>query len=175
MTPFRSLSLLLLTLLLCSGLIACSSKTKPTLDDQGAATDLSSQPQVAPATDQPIGLDKRPEPQAIAGLQRIHFDFDQFVLRDDARAVLAQNADYLRANSAAKVVIEGHCDERGSDEYNLALGESRARAAKNYLISLGIDAARLSVISYGEEKPLDPRSTEQAWAQNRRAEFKESR
>ena len=78
----------------------------------------------------------------------------------------------MQTNSGVQVVIEGHCDERGSDEYNLALGESRALAAKNYLVSLGINENRLSVISYGEEKPAVMGSDEEAWAQNRRAEFK---
>ena len=86
--------------------------------------------------------------------------------------ILGENAKYLNAMSNVQVVIEGHCDERGSDEYNLALGESRALAAKSYLVSLGISAKRLSVISYGEEKPLVTGSGEEAWAQNRRAEFK---
>ena len=85
---------------------------------------------------------------------------------------LEQNAVYLRSNPALKVVIEGHCDDRGSDEYNLALGERRAVAAKNYLVSLGIAAERLSVISYGEEQPLVTAANEEGWAKNRRAEFK---
>ena len=107
----------------------------------------------------------------MAGLERIHFAYNQFTLEDAARATLEQNAIYLRNNSAVKIVIEGHCDERGSDEYNLALGERRALAAKNYLVSLGIAADRMRVISYGEEKPLVAESNEAAWAKNRRAEF----
>lgn len=108
---------------------------------------------------------------AAAALQRIHFAFDQFSLSPEARQTLAANADYLRANAGIKVKVGGHCDERGSDEYNLALGERRAQAAKDYLVSLGIASDRLSTISYGEEQPLDPASTEAAWAKNRRAEF----
>lgn len=113
-----------------------------------------------------------PETVAIAGLQRIHFAFDQYILSDQAREVLAGNAAWMKANPGARVVIEGHCDERGSDEYNLALGERRALAAQSYLVSLGIDSGRLSTISYGEERPLAPGRGEEAWAQNRRAEFK---
>ena len=113
-----------------------------------------------------------PTHEQMAGMQRIHFDFDQFTLSNEARQTLGANAKYLQAMSDVKVVIEGHCDERGSDEYNLALGESRALAAKNYLISLGVSAKRLSVISYGEEKALVDAHNEDAWAQNRRAEFK---
>ena len=109
---------------------------------------------------------------AQTGLQRIYFDFDQYVLTDAAKNSLAHNAKLLTAAPTVKVKIEGHCDERGSDEYNLALGEKRALATKSYLASLGVAAGRLSVISYGEEIPLDPAHTEAAWAKNRRAEFK---
>ncbi|ORJ55837.1 peptidoglycan-associated lipoprotein Pal [Geothermobacter hydrogeniphilus] len=105
-------------------------------------------------------------------LQRIHFDFDQFSLSAQARDILAANAALLQANPGVKVRIEGHCDERGSDEYNLALGERRAIAARDYLVSLGVAADRISTISYGEEMPLDPASNEAAWAKNRRDEFK---
>jgi peptidoglycan-associated lipoprotein len=108
---------------------------------------------------------------ALPQLQRIHFDFDQHVLTDQAREILAANAAYLRANPGVRVQVEGHCDERGSDEYNLALGERRARAAMSYLVSLGIPQDRLSFISYGEERPLDSARNEDAWAKNRRAEF----
>ncbi|PLY01474.1 MAG: peptidoglycan-associated lipoprotein [Desulfuromonas sp.] len=106
-----------------------------------------------------------------ASLQRIHFDFDSYVLTGSAKAALEDNAAHLKANPNKRVQIEGHCDERGSDEYNLVLGEKRARATKAYLVTLGIDSRRLSVISFGEERPLDPSSTERAWAKNRRAEF----
>ena len=108
----------------------------------------------------------------MAGMVNIYFDFDQFTLSAESRQTLGDNAKYLQANSGVQIVIEGHCDERGSDEYNLALGESRALAAKNYLVSLGISPARLSVISYGEEKPAVMGADEEAWAKNRRAEFK---
>lgn len=109
---------------------------------------------------------------SVPGLEKIHFDFDQYTLSAEAQAILVNNADYLKANPDQKVRIEGHCDERGSDEYNLALGQRRAMAAKNFMVSLGIAPERLSVISYGEEMPLDPSATESAFALNRRAEFK---
>lgn len=115
------------------------------------------------------------ERAASQGLVQIHFDFDQYVLTDDAKSTLVGNAGLLRAAPAVKVLIEGHCDERGSDEYNLALGEKRALATKNYLVSLGVDADRLTIISYGEEKPVDPAHTKEAWAKNRRADFKVKR
>ncbi|BCR07030.1 peptidoglycan-associated lipoprotein [Desulfuromonas versatilis] len=109
---------------------------------------------------------------AVPGLDRIFFEFDQFTLSEQARATLAQNAAYMKANERVQVRIEGHCDERGSDEYNIALGERRALAALNYLVSLGVPASRLSIISYGEELPLEPGHGESAWSKNRRAEFK---
>ncbi|MFO7983204.1 MAG: peptidoglycan-associated lipoprotein Pal [Desulfuromonadales bacterium] len=104
-------------------------------------------------------------------LKRIYFDFDRYTLSSDARKKLENNAKFLRANPRAEVQIQGHTDERGSDSYNLALGEKRARAAHDYLVSLGISEARLSIISYGEERPMVPESNEEAWAKNRRVEF----
>ncbi|OQY19625.1 MAG: hypothetical protein B6I36_03615 [Desulfobacteraceae bacterium 4572_35.1] len=104
-------------------------------------------------------------------LKNINFDFDQHVLTEAARIILDENARYLQVHSDANVVIAGYCDERGSDEYNLALGERRAVAAQNYLISMGISPQRISIISYGEENPIDPASNEDAWALNRRDEF----
>jgi peptidoglycan-associated lipoprotein len=94
----------------------------------------------------------------------IYFEFDQYVLSDTAKKNLNKKAQWLKAFPAAKALIEGHCDERGSAEYNLALGQKRADAAMQYLVSLGINANRLSTISYGKEKPLDPGHTEAAWA-----------
>lgn len=110
-------------------------------------------------------------PRVPTALQRVHFEFDSYVLDGSAKAALEDNATYLKAYADKRVQIEGHCDERGSDEYNLVLGEKRARATKAYLVTLGIDSRRLSVISFGEERPLDPASGEAAWAKNRRAEF----
>lgn len=105
------------------------------------------------------------------GLRVINFDFDKYDLREDARRALDYNAEILRANSGWQIMIEGHCDERGTNEYNLALGERRAKAAKDYLVRLGIDAERIAVISYGEERPKSMAHDEESWAQNRRAEF----
>lgn len=112
---------------------------------------------------------------AVPALQSISFEFDQYTLSAEAQDLLVSNAAYIQANPGQKVRIEGYCDERGSDEYNLALGQRRALAAKNFLVSLGIDSLDLSVISYGEELPLDPSSSEEAYALNRRAEFKVER
>ncbi|TMQ58260.1 MAG: peptidoglycan-associated lipoprotein Pal [Candidatus Eisenbacteria bacterium] len=97
------------------------------------------------------------------------FDFDDYSLRQDAKSALERDGKYLEKNSRTNVVIEGHCDERGSVEYNLALGEKRARAAKEYLMSYGVSGNRLTTISYGKERPFDPGHEESAWAKNRRA------
>ncbi|MFW5997494.1 MAG: peptidoglycan-associated lipoprotein Pal [Desulfovermiculus sp.] len=104
--------------------------------------------------------------------QRIHFAFDSYELRSEARQTLKEKAEIMDANSKVDLVIEGHCDQRGTDEYNLALGERRARAAYEFLVLLGIDPDRMNIISYGEERPLDPEDNEQAWAKNRRCEFR---
>jgi len=103
--------------------------------------------------------------------EEVYFDFDSSVIRPDAESVLMRKADWLRENRGASVVIEGHCDERGTNEYNLALGDRRATSAEKYLINLGIDASRLSTVSYGEERPVDTGKNEEAWAKNRRAHF----
>ncbi len=103
---------------------------------------------------------------------RINFDFDKSELKPEAKAILTKKADWLRGHPQFSVRIEGNCDERGTNEYNLALGERRANAAWKYLNALGISGSRLSTISYGEERPLDSRSNEGAWAKNRRDDFK---
>lgn len=101
----------------------------------------------------------------------VYFDFDSSALTNMARNVLSRKAEYLRINADASVIIEGHCDERGTSAYNIALGDRRAESAKAYLIDLGIDATQLSTISYGEERPVDMGQNEEAWAKNRRAHF----
>ena len=104
-------------------------------------------------------------------LADVQFDYDSYDLREDARMTLKSNAEWLKANAAAKVEVEGHCDERGTVEYNLALGAKRAKAAKDYLATLGVGGERLSTISYGEELPLCRDGSESCFAQNRRAHF----
>jgi peptidoglycan-associated lipoprotein len=105
-------------------------------------------------------------------LKSIYFDFDQFEVRPDQRPTMQANAQKLTTELARfKLVIEGHCDERGTNEYNLNLGDQRANAARQYLISLGVPAARIRTISYGEERPADPGHNEEGWSRNRRAEF----
>ena len=104
-------------------------------------------------------------------LQDIHFDFDRYNIRVDEAEILRENSVLLKKYPGMKFQIEGHCDERGTGEYNLALGERRANSTKKYLVSLGIEPGRISTISYGEERPLDPGHSEEAWAKNRRAHF----
>jgi len=102
-------------------------------------------------------------------LQDVHFDYDRYDLRSEDRSILQQNSNWLKENPSAKVEIEGHCDSRGTVEYNLALGAKRAKAVKDYLVSLGTAADRMSTISYGEELPLCHEENEACWSRNRRA------
>jgi len=104
-------------------------------------------------------------------LKDIHFDFDKYDIRSEDTEILKENAALLMNYPKVKIQVEGHCDERGTNEYNLALGERRANAAKKYLLSLGISTDRISSISYGEEKPLDTGHNEEAWFRNRRGHF----
>jgi peptidoglycan-associated lipoprotein len=108
---------------------------------------------------------------AAADLRIVYFAFDSYALTGDARGALKGNADWLKANPSARVQIEGHCDERGTTEYNMALGDRRANAVKGYLSKLGVDKSRMETISYGEERPSDPGHDEAGWAKNRRAVF----
>jgi len=106
-----------------------------------------------------------------SAFEDILFDFDKYDLRPAAREVLRKHAEWLARHADFDVIIEGHCDERGTREYNLALGERRAETASNYLVNLGVDTSRVTTISYGEELPVDPRHIEAAWTKNRRAHF----
>ena len=124
------------------------------------------------------GLRKLEEAQRLKNAMRafesenIYFDFDRSELKPETQALLKKKADWLRDNPGYSVSIEGHCDDRGTIAYNLALGERRAEAARKFLMALGVSGDRLSTISYGEERPADPVRSEEAWAKNRRDEFK---
>ena len=107
----------------------------------------------------------------IPGLQTVYFEYDSAEIREDARPALRQNADKLNAGGLGTVTIEGHCDERGSTEYNLALGERRANAVKRYLVDLGVPSNNLRTVSFGEERPAVQGHDESAWRYNRRADF----
>ena len=99
------------------------------------------------------------------------FEFDSAKLSNEAQDILRKKAEWLKENPRARIIIEGHCDERGTNEYNLALGDRRAYSSKRFLVDLGIDDSKLTTVSYGEERPIDTGSDEDAWAQNRRAHF----
>jgi peptidoglycan-associated lipoprotein len=104
-------------------------------------------------------------------LAMIHFDYDKYFLREDAKPVLERNAAWMKKFPTVKVLVEGHCDERGTEEYNLALGEKRAKSAMDYLASLGVSADRMRILSYGKSQPLVAGHDEAAWQNNRRAQF----
>jgi peptidoglycan-associated lipoprotein len=181
LTITRLVVMLFVLTLLASGCAKKAVEEEPvnptpaeTVTDQ-QPTDVSDQSVVDNSAYDAAAAARAAERAAAKGLVQIHFDFDQYVLTDKAKDILVNNAGLLRAAPAVKVLIEGHCDERGSDEYNLALGEKRALATKNYLVSLGVAADRLSIISYGEEMPIDPAHNKDAWAKNRRANFKVKR
>jgi peptidoglycan-associated lipoprotein len=123
----------------------------------------------APPPPPPPPVTEKPAPPPQMSLEDAFFDFDESSLRADAKTALENDAKYMEQNSSANVIIEGHCDERGSVEYNLALGERRAKAAMDYLVSYGITGSRITTISYGKERPFATGHDEAAWAQNRRA------
>jgi peptidoglycan-associated lipoprotein len=104
-------------------------------------------------------------------LKRINFDFDKYVVREDMKPILQNNANWILKHSTVELLIEGHCDERGTVEYNIALGEKRAESAKGYVVSLGVSADKIKTVSYGKSKPLVQGVDEATWFQNRRAEF----
>ena len=183
------LAVLSITALLAGG---CASKEVVKTEEPGVATVKAETPKTqpyfkteepaVPAQQQPIDApveikpaDAQPPKSAaeVSLFETVYFDFDKSDLRQDARTILSKNAEILLKNKALKKVrIEGHCDERGSAEYNMALGERRANSVQQYLVTLGVQPDRLSVISYGKEKPAVIGSSEEVWAKNRRAEFK---
>jgi len=139
--------------------------------------DVQSEPSIASAGLPEAGVSSAELPADVAAINRAgyltdaFFETDRADLRDDTREVLARNAAWLREHPSVKVLIEGHCDERNTAEYNLALGWRRANAGKDYIVSLGVAADRIAVISYGEEKPFSDGHDEASWSQNRRAHF----
>jgi peptidoglycan-associated lipoprotein len=154
---------------------ACGKK-QPPAQPQPQTPPPVSQPQPQPQA-QPARDDSAERAEAMRRMrelleQTVHFDFDEYTIRADAQERLAAKVPVLRENSGIRIRIEGHADERGSVEYNLALGMRRANAVRDYLIGFGIDASRFEVTSYGEDRPIAQGSNEAAWAQNRRAEFR---
>ncbi len=147
----------------------------------GLMFSVSCQKKVVDATPEPV-VEEQPEVETkeevvvykapdMVMQEDIYYEFDKSTLTPTAQDNLLRKAEWLRENPDATATIEGHCDERGTNEYNLALGDRRAESAKAFLTDLGIDASRLTTVSYGEERPVDPRSDEEAWAKNRRAHF----
>ena len=140
--------------------IGCGKKTKPdeVVPDQGAAAATAQDTNVQ---SKDIGFDSQGSDSGnIAGLFSLHFEYDKATLTSESRSLAQKNADWLKSHAGATVQIEGHCDQHGSIEYNLALGERRAKAAKSYIVNLGIGSKRITVISYGKERPLDNSGTE---------------
>lgn len=161
--------------------VSFSCKTQPVETEEpptpvAVATpteDVTSDPVVKPEVDvvddEPTQLERL---EHIAkSMEDVYFDFDKSDLRDDTRMTLQRHANVLQANSDINVLIEGHCDERGTEEYNMALGERRAERVRSYLESLGVSNSRMRTVSYGEMRPKDNRHDEEAWAMNRRGHF----
>lgn len=127
------------------------------------------------AVDEPAGGLKEVRPGAatatVSELRTVYFDYDSFQLSQEAAQILEANAQWIKEHSDVNIQVEGHCDERGSNEYNINLGQKRAAAVREYLAKLGVDPNRISTVSYGEERPIDPGTDEAAWAKNRRAQF----
>jgi len=142
---------------------ACSTKPEDTAATSGAGAAAES---AAPVSGPQMGTQ---EDLVVNVGDRVFFDFDKYNLKPPARSTLEKQAVWLKKYPALGITIEGHCDERGTREYNLALGERRANAAKDYLIALGIASDRIKTISYGKERPVALGSNEAAWAQNRRS------
>ena len=166
-------------LLLASGIAACSSSNGP--NPAAMPSSVQSKSATKPAPDlrkaqSQTSLDAlrrgdSAKTPADSALKEIFFKFDRYDLSSDARATLKEAADWLRNNPAVRVEVEGHCDERGTNEYNLALGAKRAQTAKDYLVTLGIAAGRLSTMSYGEEIPVCREHDDDCWQKNRRDRF----
>ena len=154
------------------GSIGCSSKKKDAGLEGGAGGAGLSDESLGAGGSLALAQQGRLGAEGDTGpLRDIHFDYDSFELDEVARQTLQENAQWLKDNPNARVEIEGHCDDRGTVEYNLALGAKRAAAAKNYLVALGIGRDRITTISYGEELPLCTEPTEDCWARNRRDHF----
>lgn len=151
----------------------CAKKVETAKDAKGADEKVASAPTPSPEsgsqakTESPMVR----EAGSASGLNDVYFDFDKSAVRDDAKPALQSNAKWLKSNSNAKIKIEGHADERGTNEYNIALAEKRAQAARKYLATLGVKSDSLSIISYGEEKPQCKEQNENCWQKNRRAHF----
>src|SRR5947208_5822764 len=161
------------------GAVTAEGSTKVTPSDSTTYTITATGPGGNATASAAVSVNAPPPPRAPAhaptpfeqGVHDSYFDFDKADIRPDVREALSQTAEYLKANSSIRVTIEGHCDERGSTEYNLGLGDRRAAAVKEYLVSLGISADRMNTVSFGKEKPFCMEHNETCWQQNRRGHF----
>jgi len=160
----------------CGTMLTMSSCAKKQIGTGEAAPAAGAPSAAAPAGAAPstTGVDMAQDARAFEA-EGIYFDFDKSEIKAEAKAILEKKAAWLRANSSYKVRIEGNCDERGTNEYNLALGDRRAKAAQKYLNALGISMDRMSTISFGEEKPVCKEKNEKCWSKNRRDDFKLSK
>ncbi len=147
---------------------ACSKKPAAEVQTSPEPVVETAPPPVEEVEEVPV---EEPEPVKMPVLNDVFFDFDKSALTAESKRILSDNATQIKGADQVTITIEGHCDERGTVAYNLALGERRANAAKDYLVSLGVNAGRVKTISYGKERPFDPGHTEAAWAKNRRAHF----
>ena len=166
---------MILTLCLAVALASitgCAGKKKPPEKQQTVQRAPERKPAPAPKIQEPP---KRPEQRdtvpANLRLDTVYFDFDKSNIRSDQRSAMNRNAEILSKYKTVRIQIEGHCDERGTNEYNLALGQRRADAAKQYLVEYGISSSRISTVSYGEERPVDRGHNETSWSKNRRCAF----
>jgi peptidoglycan-associated lipoprotein len=174
----KSRSVLFLVIILSISVMAlwgCPKKAEvtaaPEAPKEAPAPQEEAKPEVAPAPAPAKEEVKEHAAAAAEGLQPIYFDFDRSFVRDDAKSTMKANAAWLKANPKVKIKIEGNCDERGTIEYNQALGQRRAVSAKKYLTDMGIAASRISLISYGKEKPICQEHSETCWQKNRRDDF----
>ena len=154
-----------------SSFIGCAGKKKPPVQQQTVAPAPKPRPAPAPNIQEPPRKTDESLVPANLKFNTIYFDFDKSNVRSDQRGTLSRNAELLSKYRTVRIQIEGHCDERGTNEYNQALGQRRADAAKQYLVEYGISSSRISTISYGEARAIDRGHNETAWSKNRRCEF----
>ena len=168
----KRISMVALVLASLTLTVSCAGKKKPEPTAPVGGTEGGTMDPNISGTDNGSIFDKNgSDSGSIKGLSSVHFDYDSSTLSSEARRQLSENAEWIKSHSNVTVQIEGHCDARGSVEYNLALGERRAKAVKAYMSSLGIASKRMTIISYGEEKPIATGDSEDAYAKNRRANF----
>lgn len=148
----------------------CSSAKKTTQTQQPAPAPVKESVRTPQVRDARTGNETAPKVESM-NLATVYFDYDESIIREDQRAVMNANSEMLFKNREVRVQITGHCDERGTEEYNLALGQRRADAVKTYLTMYGVDGSRISTLTYGEQRPADTGTTEAAWSKNRRCEF----